>query len=262
MQTLFTAEQLQAPSMRASEKILRTLRALRLLHRDLPDLRAARRRARQPARAHLPDEADAGERQAARGRHRQAHRPLPLLPLLHDHLPVRRALHASGRPRPRLHRGDTTGGRWPTGWCAGCCSAPSPIRGCSAWRCSAPRSARPFARPAAGAAADHAGAGAAHRCPRPRRSTGRRSSPPRASAARGWRCSPAARSRCWRPQINEATIRLLTRLGVEVVVPKGMGCCGALTHHMGKEHVGPGLRQGQHRRLDARARAAAGSMPW
>jgi glycolate oxidase iron-sulfur subunit len=37
------------------------------------------------------------------------------------------------------------------------------------------------------------------------------------------------------PQINEATVRLLTRLGVEVVVPKGMGCCGALTHHMGKE---------------------------
>ncbi len=34
--------------------------------------------------------------------------------------------------------------------------------------------------------------------------------------------------------INEATIRLLTRLGVEVVIPKGMGCCGALTHHMGK----------------------------
>jgi len=35
--------------------------------------------------------------------------------------------------------------------------------------------------------------------------------------------------------INDATIRLLTRLGVEVVVPEGMGCCGALTHHMGKE---------------------------
>ena len=39
------------------------------------------------------------------------------------------------------------------------------------------------------------------------------------------------------PQINEATIRLLTRLEVEVVVPKGMGCCGALAHHMGNEHA-------------------------
>jgi glycolate oxidase iron-sulfur subunit len=37
------------------------------------------------------------------------------------------------------------------------------------------------------------------------------------------------------PAINEATVRLLTRLGVEVVVPKGEGCCGALTHHMGRE---------------------------
>jgi glycolate oxidase iron-sulfur subunit len=36
------------------------------------------------------------------------------------------------------------------------------------------------------------------------------------------------------PEINDATIRLLTRLGVEVVVAKGAGCCGALTHHMGK----------------------------
>ncbi len=34
--------------------------------------------------------------------------------------------------------------------------------------------------------------------------------------------------------INDATIRLLTRLGAEVVIAKGMGCCGALTHHMGK----------------------------
>ncbi len=37
------------------------------------------------------------------------------------------------------------------------------------------------------------------------------------------------------PEINEATIRLLTRHGVEVVVARGMGCCGALTHHMGEE---------------------------
>lgn len=34
--------------------------------------------------------------------------------------------------------------------------------------------------------------------------------------------------------INDATIRLLRRLGCEVVVAEGAGCCGALTHHMGK----------------------------
>ena len=36
------------------------------------------------------------------------------------------------------------------------------------------------------------------------------------------------------PEINEATIRLLTRHGVEVVVARGAGCCGSATHHMGK----------------------------
>jgi len=35
-------------------------------------------------------------------------------------------------------------------------------------------------------------------------------------------------------EINAATIRLLTRHGVEVVVARGTGCCGALVHHMGK----------------------------
>ncbi|TQF78810.1 glycolate oxidase subunit GlcF [Elioraea sp. Yellowstone] len=36
------------------------------------------------------------------------------------------------------------------------------------------------------------------------------------------------------PEINAATIRLLTRLGVEVVVHPQAGCCGALVHHMGR----------------------------
>lgn len=40
--------------------------------------------------------------------------------------------------------------------------------------------------------------------------------------------------------INEASIRLLTRHGCEVVVAKGAGCCGALTHHMGKTDASHG----------------------
>tara|TARA_B100000989_G_scaffold10857_1_gene7410 strand:+ start:15208 stop:16503 length:1296 start_codon:yes stop_codon:yes gene_type:complete len=36
------------------------------------------------------------------------------------------------------------------------------------------------------------------------------------------------------PQINEATIRLLNRHGVEVVTPKKIKCCGSLNHHLGK----------------------------
>jgi len=39
------------------------------------------------------------------------------------------------------------------------------------------------------------------------------------------------------PQINEATIRLLNRHGVEVVVVKGIDCCGSLNHHLGKSDL-------------------------
>ena len=42
------------------------------------------------------------------------------------------------------------------------------------------------------------------------------------------------------PSINEATIRLLTRMGIEVVVTASQGCCGALDHHMG--HHDPAMR--------------------
>ena len=37
------------------------------------------------------------------------------------------------------------------------------------------------------------------------------------------------------PGINAAAIELLNNLGVEVVLPKGEGCCGSLRHHMGHE---------------------------
>ncbi|MFV0490988.1 MAG: glycolate oxidase subunit GlcF [Pseudorhodobacter sp.] len=49
--------------------------------------------------------------------------------------------------------------------------------------------------------------------------------------------------------INDATIRLLRRLGCEVVVAEGMGCCGALTHHMGRVD-------------DSHAKAAANIRAW
>lgn len=37
------------------------------------------------------------------------------------------------------------------------------------------------------------------------------------------------------PAIDQAAIRLMRRLGAEVVVPRGGGCCGALNHHLGLE---------------------------
>ena len=48
--------------------------------------------------------------------------------------------------------------------------------------------------------------------------------------------------------INAATIRLLRRHGCEVVIAEGMGCCGALTQHMGDEEAA---------RASARANIAA-----
>ena len=36
------------------------------------------------------------------------------------------------------------------------------------------------------------------------------------------------------PSITQATVRLLNRHGVEVVIPEGEGCCGSLVHHMGR----------------------------
>jgi glycolate oxidase iron-sulfur subunit len=38
-----------------------------------------------------------------------------------------------------------------------------------------------------------------------------------------------------RPGINDSTIRLLARRGVDVTVSAGSGCCGALTYHLGDE---------------------------
>jgi glycolate oxidase iron-sulfur subunit len=51
------------------------------------------------------------------------------------------------------------------------------------------------------------------------------------------------------PAINEATVRLLTRHGIEVVIPRGQGCCGALVHHMGRTD-------------DSHAQAAANIESW
>lgn len=36
------------------------------------------------------------------------------------------------------------------------------------------------------------------------------------------------------PQINQATLRVLARNGVEVVIPRGQGCCGGLAMHTGE----------------------------
>jgi glycolate oxidase iron-sulfur subunit len=39
------------------------------------------------------------------------------------------------------------------------------------------------------------------------------------------------------PQINDSTINVLNRHGVEVLVPRQVECCGSLNHHLGKEDL-------------------------
>jgi glycolate oxidase iron-sulfur subunit len=51
------------------------------------------------------------------------------------------------------------------------------------------------------------------------------------------------------PRINQAAINLLTRHGIEVVLVRGEQCCGALTHHLGRDD-------------DALARARANISVW
>lgn len=41
--------------------------------------------------------------------------------------------------------------------------------------------------------------------------------------------------RLFNPAVNEATVRVLTGNGCEVVIPPDAGCCGAVTHHQGEE---------------------------
>jgi glycolate oxidase iron-sulfur subunit len=59
----------------------------------------------------------------------------------------------------------------------------------------------------------------------------------RAQGARRMRAAllPGCAQKVLAPDINEATIRLLTRQGCEVVVAAGSGCCGSLVHHLGQE---------------------------
>lgn len=51
--------------------------------------------------------------------------------------------------------------------------------------------------------------------------------------------------------INDATIRLLTRHGCEVVIPRDVGCCGALSLHMGRSDDGHALAAANIRALAA-----------
>ena len=258
MQTTFTAEQLTDPAIQSSNQVLRTCVHCGLCTATCPTFVLLGDELDLPARPHLPDQGHARERAARDRGGRPPRRSLPVLPGLHEHLPVRRELHAPGRPRADLYRGDLR----PPG-------RPALLRNVLARVLPRPRlfrlalmlarAARPLRAPAA--------------APHPAGQQLTRmldlapAMLPPASPMQGPQVHQAESARRGRvallvgcaqtvldPAINEATIRLLTRIGIEVVIPRQVGCCGALTHHMGKHDARDGQRPRRDRRLDARDR--------
>ena len=192
----------------------------------------------QPARPHLPDQGHAGERPAGRQRDRQAiDRCLSCLACMttcpsgvnYMHLVDHARAHIEKTyRRPLLDR-------LLRALLAFVLPYPARFRAACGWRCSAGRCAGAF-RPAGSTVAAMLRLAP---MPLPAQSPdGGAGVYPAEAATRG---RVAILAGCGQPVldpgINEAAIRLLTRLGVEVVVPEGEGCCGALVHHMGREEA-------------------------
>lgn len=62
---------------------------------------------------------------------------------------------------------------------------------------------------------------------------------------------PGCVQRAYFPGVNEATVRVLAAEGCEVVVPEGLGCCGALSVHAGREREAQDLARAVIARLEA-----------
>lgn len=55
------------------------------------------------------------------------------------------------------------------------------------------------------------------------------------------------------PDVNAATARVLAAEGCDVVIPRGQGCCGALSQHMGREQEAISFARALIERFDAAA---------
>jgi glycolate oxidase iron-sulfur subunit len=105
MQTNFTSEQLSDPQIARSNEILRacvhcgfctaTCPTYQVLHDELDSPRG---------RIYLIKDMLENGRPCRMRRRCKPYRPLPVVPGLHDDLPLGGALHASGRPCARLYR--------------------------------------------------------------------------------------------------------------------------------------------------------------
>ena len=159
-----------------------------------------------------------------------AHGPLPGLSGLRTGLPQRRALSRSDQPVPRAGRNPNSAVRPSTNSAA--CSPRKPFRfprdsvsprnGAALGKAVPPAAAARVAADAGFIAANHSA----------------RAKLARVTPARGERRARVAllagcAQQVLDPDINTATIEVLARNGVEVIVPPAQGCCGGLAWHTG-----------------------------
>ena len=114
-------------------------------------------------------------------------------------------------------------------------------------------SAKPFSRFSAAPLAAAVGAGARPRSPPPRRSTGRDVFPAEGERRMRVALLPGCAQQVLAPEINEATIRLLTRHGCEVVVARGQRLLRLAGPPSRRGGAGAGFRARQYRRMGTRA---------
>ena len=193
MRTDFTAEQLADPDIAQSEKILRNCTHCGFCTATCPTYLLLGDELDGPrGRIYLIKNmlADDGEIAAGYG---QAHRPLPLLPLLHDDLPVRGQLHAPRRPRAAMDRGEIPPALARSRIAAAARRGADPAVAVSSGLARG-RSGQAVRAIFAGAAGAAAGARPGLGPCRLRRATGRRCFRQRPSDGCGWRCCPAAPS--------------------------------------------------------------------
>ena len=199
MRTDFTDEQLADPDTAQSEKILRTCIHCGFCTATCPTYLLLGDELDGPrGRIYLIKDMLAGAG-AARRRDGQAHRPLPLLPRLHDDLPVGGQLHAPRRSRAALDRGEIPPALGRAGLAAAARPGADPAVAVPPG--PAPRHPRQAVRAiSAGAAGAVAGAGPGlgPGCIAGRSSGA--STRRKASGGCAWRCSPAAPSGCSPPR--------------------------------------------------------------
>ncbi len=205
MQTHFTDAQLADPDTAVANQVLRSCVHCGLCTATCPTFQLLGDELDSPrGRIYLIKDMLENNEPATQGS-RSACGSLLVVPVVHDDVPLRRALHASGGSCPRLYRTHLPPAADRTA------AARRARLDHSATECISPHARRRAAVPSVGAADPGPGAcwhGACARCWRWRRRTSRDRTPTRGraihprgvSGRRGWRCSRDARSRCWRPR--------------------------------------------------------------